>query len=284
MFPIFFIRALYPNPEDALPTPVLIQWSHLRIIGSNFLEMKQWITRSHTHNVAFLALKNVSMNWTRYLTIFREFENLERFQDTSDPIKGHSISEVFEKDCSVLDKLEECPELTSLHIPTRDVTFLASKLKSISIQRSRLEEIILFLKIFIKMKCCVMESVELSAQDCLRNSKNYDIINGNAAGIRRKSIRPSEIKSALFAHLGRLLRTNAKTLIKLKLSTVHSTASERFDQYSKHYNDHEANLYKADLRDFIAYINYHRWNGYELEVLNSLTLEFENRKMASVEV
>lgn len=65
-----------------------------------------------------------------------------------------------------------------------------------------------------------------------------------------------------------------------------STISGWFDQYTREkYEDSDGVLYKPDLRDFLLFIKHHRWHeAIKMRKLNDLKLEFENRKIPTVEV
>lgn len=68
--------------------------------------------------------------------------------------------------------------------------------------------------------------------------------------------------------------------------TRHSTIAGWFDQYTKEkYEDVDGVLYKPDLRDFILFMKHHRWHEtISLHKLETLRLEFENKKIPTVEV
>ncbi|OXA59304.1 hypothetical protein Fcan01_04138 [Folsomia candida] len=272
------LKALYPKPEEALPIPVLIQWSSLRITDANYLELRQWVARIHTPNVSFLQLHNVRLNWAKYLLIFRELEGLSKIHDTSTSVDS-GIWEEFEKGSVFNEKLTSATGYQAMYSPHSanyaDLIYHSMKIKEIKIRRSRLEEVILFIKIFLGMECAALERLEISAEDCLKA----------CAKTKKKNVRLQEPKTVLFAHLGAIMNRNRETLTSLRVSFRHSTIAGWFDQYTKEkYEDVDGVLYKPDLRDFILFMKHHRWHEtISLHKLETLRLEFENKKIPTVE-
>jgi len=281
-------RVLYQTPEHALPTPVLIQWSHIVVHNSCYPELRQWASRHHIPNAVYLEFQNVNMHWSRYLIILREFEHLEKFRDGCTPFKGgiRLGQEDFDRDFTCSDKLEDSIDLRSLQMPQEEITFLSTRLKHVIIHRSRLEELVLFMKLLTLMGCKVLEVLDVQVHNCYGSCRNNELKSTNEGFLnaKRKNMRPIDVKSILFFHLGILIKANAETLESIRLSFGHYTISECFDQYSKYYYDNEVNLYKPDLRNFIAHVNQNRWSTFNLSKLTDLTIEMENKKIASVEV